>query len=90
MRAKKVKRPSKERRGLSRPALDRELVNLTERLHKQVWLAEAIIAANRPNGQHVMMEHRLRTVFGVQMEALSHELDGVYTLAHALCRPGDR
>jgi hypothetical protein len=70
MRAKKVKRPSKERRGLSRPALDRELVILTERLLDQVWLAKAIITANAPNEQHVVIEHRLRTVFGLQIEAL--------------------
>jgi hypothetical protein len=43
MRAKKVKRPSKERRGLSRPALDRELVILTERLLDQVWLASPLM-----------------------------------------------
>jgi hypothetical protein len=86
MSTKKKRRLSKERRGLSRPALDRELATLTERLHEQVWLAKAIIAANAPNGQHVVMEHRLRTVFGLQIEALERGLDGAYTHAHALCR----
>jgi hypothetical protein len=90
MSAKKVKRRAKERRGLSRLALDRELVNLNERLRKQVLLAGAILTVNRPNEKHVVIEHDLRTVFALQMEALFRELVGVQTLAYALCKPEDR
>jgi hypothetical protein len=87
MSTKKARRATKERRGLSRTALDRELVNLNERLRKQVSLAGAILTANRPNEKHIVIEHDLRTVFALQMEALFRELVGVQYLASALCRP---
>ena len=40
----------------------------------------AIITASGPNGQHTVIEHRLRTVFGLQTEALLKGLDGAHTL----------
>jgi hypothetical protein len=84
--AKKVKRRGEEWHC--------ELVSLTEWLRKQIWLAEAIAAANRPNDkdawrfsrQHVVIEKRLRTMFAWQIETLVHGLNDVYADAHALCR----
>jgi len=58
---------------------------LTERLQSQLRLANAIAAVNIPNGEHTHIEHQLRTVFGVQIEALRRGLDGVHTLARAMC-----
>jgi hypothetical protein len=84
MSAKKAKRP-KERHRLSRTALDRELVNLKGRIRAQVLLVGAIFNANRPNGEHVAIEYDLRRVFGLQIEVLLRELDGIHTLASALC-----
>jgi hypothetical protein len=87
--AKKVKRRGEEWHC--------ELVSLTEWLRKQIWLAEAIAAANRPNDkdawrfsrQHVVVEKRLRTMFAWQIETLVHGLNDVYADAHALCRVED-
>jgi hypothetical protein len=80
-------------RKVKRQAED-DLVNLTERLREQVWLAEAIAAANRPNEQdawqfqrqHVIIENRLCKMFAWQIETLVQGLNGVYTHARALCQ----
>jgi hypothetical protein len=83
MKAKR-KPATKAKRGpgrLSRSALNKELIELTVRLDKQYWLADAIVAVNRPNEQHTMIENRLRTVFGLQLDALFHGLGDVLDFA---------
>lgn len=72
---------AKRRRTFSRQALVRELVEITKRLDKQYWIADAIVAVNRPNDQAPMIEHRLRTVLGLQLDALIHGLGDVRDLA---------
>jgi hypothetical protein len=68
-------------RRMSRQSLARELVEITKRLEKQYWLADAIVAVNRPNDEAPMIEHRLRTVLGLQLEVLFRGLGDVRDFA---------
>jgi hypothetical protein len=50
-----------------------------------------MVRCNVPNGEHVTIEHRLRTVFGVQLEALSRGLrEDVYVFTRAICDAATR
>ena len=73
-------------RRLSRPLLDQMLRDLTERIEKQVLIAQAIYDTNKPYDDHMMaIEHRLRTVFGLQLECHLRGLRDVRGLAKLLC-----
>jgi hypothetical protein len=92
MKAKR-KPAAKAKRGpgrLSRPALNKELIELTERLDKQYWVADAIVAVNRPNDEVAMIEHRLRTVLGLQLNALLFNLGQVRDYAKMICAAATR
>jgi hypothetical protein len=87
MKAKR-KPAAKAKRGpgqLSRTALNKELIELTERLDKLFWILDAVAAVNRPNDYVILMEHRLRTVFGMQLDALLQGLGNVRTFAKTVC-----
>jgi hypothetical protein len=75
---------------LSRTALNRELIELTARAARHEELAEALAAVNAPNGQHTVSEHQLRTVFGVQLEALRQSASNVSGFAKIVCDAATR
>lgn len=86
MKAKR-KSATKAKRGpvrLSRQTLNKTLIDLTERLQKQLWLADAIVTVNVPNDHHTLMEHQLRTVFGIQLTALLSGMQDAHGLAKIL------
>jgi hypothetical protein len=92
MKAKR-KPAAKAKRGpgrLSRTALNRELIELTERLDKQFWIVDAIAAVNRPNDYLILFEHRLRMVFGLQLDAILQGLGDVREFAKAVCDAATR
>jgi hypothetical protein len=92
MKAKR-KPAAKAKRGpgrLRRTALNKELIELIERLDKQYWIAHAMVAVNRPNDHVVLIEHQLRTVFGLQLDTLLHGLGDVRDFAKAVCDAATR
>ena len=65
MKARKPrKRPAKVR-YYSRPMMLQLLSDLIDRIKKQRHELDAIAEANVPNGQHIVAEHRVRTVTGI-------------------------
>lgn len=85
------RRKSKGKPGpLSRGCLNEMLIDLTGRLDQQFWLADAIVAVNVPNGQHTNSEHRLRTVFGLQVTALLSGIRDVHGFAKIICDAATR
>ena len=86
MKAKR-KPATKAKRGpgrSSRTALNKQLIELIERLDKQYWIVDAIVAVNRPKDHDVMIEHQLRTVFGLQLDALLHGMGNVREFAKTI------
>ena len=76
---------AKRRQTFSRKALVRELVEITERLDKQYWIVDAIAEVNRPRLDNtILMEHRFRTVFGLQLDAVLTGLKQVRDFAKAV------
>lgn len=52
-------------RPLPRPLLNKMLNDLSGRIGKHIEIAEAIMEAHKPLGNHIMVEHHVRTVFNV-------------------------
>jgi hypothetical protein len=92
MKAKR-KPAAKANRGpgrLSRTALNKKLIELTELLDKQFWIVDAMVVVNRPNDFAILMEHRLRMVFGPQLDAVLQGLGNVREFAKMVCAAATR
>ena len=75
-----------QRRNLSRRLLNQMLDDLGGRLSRQVEVAEAIERTIAPNGQHTVLEHQIRTAFGVMLEGHLRGLKDAAGLAAMLCK----
>ena len=54
----------------SRPMMLQLLSDLCDRIKNQRHELDAIAETNVPNGQHIVAEHRMRTVMGILLEKL--------------------
>jgi hypothetical protein len=88
----KATRKSKRRplrktpRRLPRSLLEKMLCDLVGRLDQHLNMVEAIDTANTPNGLHTVIEHRLRTVFGILLDSQLHSLRDIVGFAHIISR----
>jgi hypothetical protein len=71
---------------LPRPLLNRMLRDLSDRIHGHINDVEAVQATIQPNGQHVMDEHRVRTVFVMMLDVHLRSLRDIEGLANLLIR----
>lgn len=72
-------------RRLSRSLFDKMLLDLVERIDRQIELTQAIKRSNTPNGQHIFIEYQLRTVFGVMLDSQLRDLMDIKTRIGNLC-----
>jgi hypothetical protein len=78
----KSKRPT---RRPSRSLFNKLLLDLIERIDRQIAVTQAIKRANIPNGEHIFIEYQLRTVFGVMLDSQLRDLMDIQTRAGNLC-----
>ena len=71
-------------RRLSRPLLDKMLREIAERLKQQVRIVEAINGTNTTNDLHTVIEHQIRTVFGLLLDSHLRGLRDIQGLAEML------
>ena len=83
-KSRTIKRPSS--RPLSRGLLDKLLRDLVGRIHHHIDIVEAIQTVNKPNGQHILVEHQLRTVFDVMLDRQLCGLRDIERLAQIATR----
>jgi len=69
---------------LSRKALADITNDLAKRLDDQVLVMEAIVNAERPLGAHIVLEHRVRTVFGILLQSQLKQLQDAEQLARLI------
>jgi hypothetical protein len=84
MKKRKAKATSK--RPSRRASLfNKLLLDLIERIDRQIEVTQAIKRANIPNGEHIFIEYQLRTVFGVILDSQLRDLMDIQTRAGNLC-----
>jgi hypothetical protein len=81
----KAKTKSKPHR-LSRPLLDKMLLDLIGRLVDLECEADGTEIFIKPNGQHMVIEYQTRTACGVLIESLQRRIRDVRGLAEILFR----
>ena len=82
---------AKAKRGpspLSRPLLMNMLDDLSKRIEKHIGITDAIMEAHKPLGDHIVAEHRVRTVFNVLFEEQLRSLRDIAGLTRILCERG--
>lgn len=84
----KAKTKRKPSRRLPQRLVDRMLRDLVGRIDEQLNFVEAMETANKPNGQHILVEHQLRTVFGALIERQLRGLRDIATFARLILRDG--
>jgi hypothetical protein len=86
---RKTKSTSRKRptaKPLPRRLVVQLLADLCERAQNQLSVLDAIAATNAPNEQHVVMDHRLRTVTGILLENQAsslRQISGFAQIIHA-------
>jgi hypothetical protein len=60
------------------------LSDLIDRIKKQRHELDAIAEANVPNGQHIVAEHRVRTVTGILLRKQQSSLYGIEEFARII------
>lgn len=81
---RKSAKPSKQRKGLARPLLDKMLRDLVDRLLEIEREAAAFATLIEPNGQHTHIEYQTRTACGVLLASLRSRIRQVETFARCL------
>jgi hypothetical protein len=69
---------------MSRRLLDSSLRDLAGRLAQQVQVCEAIVNANKPNGQHTVVEHQLRTMYDLMLDNQLQSFRQLQRMTHHL------
>jgi hypothetical protein len=83
-RTAKAKSKRQSRRP-SRSLFNKLLLDLVERIDRQIAVTQSIKRANIPNDSHIYIEYQLRTVFGVMLDSQLRDLMDIQTRAGNLC-----
>lgn len=78
----------REPRPLSRPLLMNMLDDLSKRIDRHIGITESIMEAHKPLGDHIVVEHHVRTVFNVLFNEQLRSLRDIAGLTTILCERG--
>ena len=75
---------TKKPKPMSRQTLAKGVQDLAKRLEDHAIVADEILEAERPRGNHTVLEHNVRTVFAVLMESQLKRLREIKGFARIL------